>query len=524
MIDFRATRSGVLWKMSLYRFGFKRISIDNSSGSSTESQTIDVPDCMPSLDEARGLGLGEVEYKSVLNNASDVVMNSCKRQRIARGKYTKYSNEDRAKIGKYALENGNERARQHFMIKYPLLTESTVRNFKRAYKEKLQKESKKMNPQPVTSITPQPRGRPPILLEVDAKLIQLLRAIRAKGGVVNIHVVRATTKALIESNPSTTSQLSKFKMPRSWVHSLYRRIGFSCRTGTTTRPPVPKGLYDACKRDYHTDIVDKRTKYNIPPELVVNADQTPSSYVSVGRRTMDMCGSRAVPIKGLSDKRNITLTLVVTLSGSFLPFQIIYAGKTKASQPRDVKFPPGFCVTQNPNHWSNEEETLKLVREIINPYIVKKRIELKLPEEQKTLVIWDVFKGQMTPAIKRELQSLNIELVPVPANMTHFFQPLDLTVNGSAKKFIRRKFITYYSSEVKNQLDSGKNLDDIEVDFRLSKIKPLHAQWLIDMYNYFTTEKGNQIIIKGWKKAGIVDLFSEELTLSPEDPYDKIYP
>ena len=64
----------------------------------------------------------------------------------------------------------------------------------------------------------------------------------------------------------------------------------------------------------------------------------------------------------------------------------------------------------------------------------------------------------------------------------------------------------------------------IEVDFRLSKIKPLHAQWLIDMYNYFTTEKGNQIIIKGWKKAGIVDLFSEELTLSPEDPYDKIYP
>ena len=242
MIDFRATRSGVLWKMSLYRFGFKRISIDNSSGSSTESQTIDVPDCMPSLDEARGLGLGEVEYKSVLNNASDVVMNSCKRQRIARGKYTKYSNEDRAKIGKYALENGNERARQHFMIKYPLLTESTVRNFKRAYKEKLQKESKKMNPQPVTSITPQPRGRPPILLEVDAKLIQLLRAIRAKGGVVNIHVVRATTKALIESNPSTTSQLSKFKMPRSWVHSLYRRIGFSCRTGTTTRPPVPKGI------------------------------------------------------------------------------------------------------------------------------------------------------------------------------------------------------------------------------------------------------------------------------------------
>ena len=102
---------------------------------------------------------------------------------------------------------------------------------------------------------------------------------------------------------------------------------------------------------------------------------------------MDLQGSRAVPIKGLPDKRNITLTLVIILSGCFLPFQIIYAGKTKASQPRDIQFPSGFCVTQNPTHWSNEEETLKLVREIINPYIIKKQIELKLPETQKALVI-----------------------------------------------------------------------------------------------------------------------------------------
>ena len=325
--------------MSLYQFGFKRSS-DKNSGSSNDTE---VPHCMPSLEEAKTLGLGELENKKILSETSDAVIDTTyKKQRVARGKYTKYSNEDRAKIGKYVLENGNERARKHFLIKYPLLTESTVRNFKKAYNEKLQKESKKMNPQPVDSITPQPRGHPPILLELDTKLIQLLLAIRTKGGVVNIHVVRATSKALIESNPITGSHLAKFKMPRSWVHSIYRRMGFSRRTGTTTRPPVLKGLYDACKRDYLCDVHDKRTKYNIPAELVLNADQTPSSYVSVGR-TMDLQGSRAVPIKGLTDKRNITLTLVITLSGVFLPFQIIYAGKTKASQPRDIQFPPVFA-------------------------------------------------------------------------------------------------------------------------------------------------------------------------------------
>ena len=170
---------------------------------------------------------------------------------------------------------------------------------------------------------------------------------------------------------------------------------------------------------------------------------------------MDSCGSKSVHIKGLSDKCNITLTFTVTLSGKILPFQIIYAGKTKACHPRDITFPPGFCITQNPSHWSNEEKTLKLIRQVINPYVISKRVELKFPATQRALVVWDVFKGQMTPVVKSELESLNIVLVAVPANMTHFFQPLDLTVNGSTKKFMRKQFITYYSGEIKNQIDSG---------------------------------------------------------------------
>ena len=117
--------------------------------------------------------------------------------------------------------------------------------------------------------------------------------------------------------------------------------------------------------------------YSIPAELVLNADQTPSSYVSVGKQTMAIHGSKSVPIAGLSDKRNITLTFVVSLAGELLPMQTIYAGKTKQSQPRGFAFPKGFSVTQNPRHWSNELETLRLIDEVINPYVVNKRKELK---------------------------------------------------------------------------------------------------------------------------------------------------
>lgn len=82
-------------------------------------------------------------------------------------------------------------------------------------------------------------------------------------------------------------------------------------------------------------------KISVPAELILNADQTPSSCVSVGKQTMTTHGSKSVPIAGLSDKRNITLTFVVSLTGEFLPMQIIYAAKTKVNHVA-LYFPKDF--------------------------------------------------------------------------------------------------------------------------------------------------------------------------------------
>ena len=60
----------------------------------------------------------------------------------------------------------------------------------------------------------------------------------------------------------------------------------------------------------------------------------------------------------------------------------------------------------------------------------------------------------------------NMVVVLVPANMTNFLQPLDLTVNGYVKKFM------WYSLQTGNQLDVGKQLQDIDVSLRLSLLKP----------------------------------------------------
>ena len=170
-------------------------------------------------------------------------------------------------------------------------------------------------------------------------------------------------------------------------------------------------------------------------------------------------------------------------------------------------------VSQNPKHYSNETETLSLIDTVIKPYVDLKRKELKLQPTQKALLIWDVFKGQKTDKVLSKLASLNIEVVSVPANMTHFFQPLDLTVNGEAKRFMKDQFTMWYSAEIQKQMEATGNDDNIEVDLRLSVLKPLHATWLVSLYNH---------LMKGWEKAGVAGVARGETSLPSEDPFKDI--
>jgi len=142
-------------------------------------------------------------------------------------------------------------------------------------------------------------------------------------------------------------------------------------------------------------IVRKIEVNKIPLSLVLNLDQTPSKYVPTANKTMAPKGSKTVPITGSTDKRSITATFTITLEGDFLPMQLIYGGKTKKSLPR-VKFPSSFSLSANPKHYSNEEESVKILEEIIIPYVKDNRKKLKLQKDHKALLIMDVFKGQMT--------------------------------------------------------------------------------------------------------------------------------
>ena len=147
------------------------------------------------------------------------------------------------------------------------------------------------------------------------------------------------------------------------------------------------------------------------------------------------------------------------------------------------KFPEKFSFSYNETHYSNEKETCKFIEEILQSCNKKVVERENLAADQKSFVIMNVFKGLVTPMVLNLHKGSKIVVVLVPTNMTNFLQPLDLTVNGYVKKFMQGKFNAWYSLQIGNQLDAGKQLQEIDVPLRLSLLKPLHAECLVECYS-----------------------------------------
>ena len=105
-------------------------------------------------------------------------------------------------------------------------------------------------------------------------------------------------------------------------------------------------------------------EHDTPKELSINFDQTPLSYVSPGKYTCDVKGVKTVPIKGMDEKRQMTATFAISMSGEFLLIQVIYEGKTKRCLPK-YTFPANFDATFSENHWSNTEKFLSFLKKIV---------------------------------------------------------------------------------------------------------------------------------------------------------------
>ena len=172
------------------------------------------------------------------------------------------------------------------------------------------------------------------------------------------------------------------------------------------------------------------------------------------------------------------------MAGDFLPVQLIYGGVTDKCHPK-IKFPKSFHITHSQNHWSNEDIVVEYLKKIIS----------------------STLRVNTTSAVNGLLKKNDIIAMHVSNNHTNMFQPLEISVNKSAKCFIADKYQDWYAEKVLQQLNRGVAAHDFKVDVKLSIMKPLPAKWIIEIYHHL--QRCKHIVNSGFKKAHITETVSK---------------
>ena len=358
------------------------------------------------------------------------------------------------------------------------------------------------------------RGRPVKIGDQDHLVQKYILNLRECGGIVNRTVVRAAAIGILRANGALEIDPEIVIVDR-WARSILERMGFSKRKGTKAARHLPPD-FEIIKETFLKSVKGAIEYEHIPSEMVVNFDQTGAKFVPTSEWTMARYGSKQVPIIGLEDKREMTILLGIAMNGSYLPPQLIYAGKTEQSHPH-FQFPDKWDVTHTESHWSTTQTMHQYLKNVLLPYFSATRERLNLPN-QKGLVLFDVFKAHRDSDLIEQMKKNDLIPLFVPASCTSELQPLDLTVNSEFKRILKSKFITWYADQLTNQFDSlnlDSKMDDTtkpnnmpgtvdkaQVNLKISVLKPLHAKWLVE--TLATLQEDPKLPIAGFRKAGIL--------------------
>ena len=420
------------------------------------------------------------------------------------GEYEHYTPKEKTLVGKRAAEHGVTAAIRYFSKVFAdnSLKESTVRTWKKKYLRELSGRKRAGEAVTVEALENKKTGRPLMLGQDLDKQVQLyLAPLRESGAVVNTSIVIACAMGVVKSHDSNLLQCNggHIVLSKQWAKYLMERMGLVKRRASM-KESVSLLEFDRLKAQFLFDVKAVMEIEEIPPELVINWDQTGIHYVPVSSWTMVKLGSKRVEIAGIDDKRQITAVFSGSMAGDFSPTQVIYQGKTYKCLP-SVTFPSDWHITFTENHWSNEKTMVGYLEKILFPYIDKKCQELHVPPTYPSLVIFDRFRGQCTENIFEMLEAHHILVVTVPANCTDRLQPLDVSVNKAAKEFLRNQFQEWYSEKICQQLQTGTSSAVQPVDLRITIVKPLGAGWMISLYDHMKSKP--EIINNGFRHAGI---------------------
>lgn len=214
--------------------------------------------------------------------------------------------------------------------------------------------------------------------EMEGEFRELLLSLRATDVGFNSLLIQFQMRAFISVRcpEMLVEGEGSFSMSRSYIRKwVAKQMNWTFRRPNSMSKKLPQNWEELGKR-LTLQIAYLVRAYNIPEELVVNADQTGVLLMPVGDdKTFAYKGSQNVSVTGRGDKRQISLLLAIAASGDLLHLQAIFQGTTNQVVPGGSNAlllkQNGCHLTKSKKHWSTLETMKDWVDLIYLPWVKK---------------------------------------------------------------------------------------------------------------------------------------------------------
>jgi hypothetical protein len=348
-------------------------------------------------------------------------------------------------------------------------------------------------------------AKAPLLVLVS--IWQCLLAQRDAGVPMPMPIIAPLILGILMANGIT------WKPSRSWMWNFVtRRCNLTVRAGTQDARKIPDN-YAVIRKFFILRFVWLAAKFLLRPSLIYNFDESGCVFFPVSHKTYNKKGAKDVPIQNIEEKRQFTITPIISMCGRFISkIQIIWQGDTMGSCPKSAirdKTKDQINHTYSTSHWSVSRTVIELVDSIYEDDAKSQLNKLDAEAGAAGSTFWcivlDVYSSHISKETIETLKAKYPTLILyfVPPSCTPVLQPLDIGFNGWFKRFLSKLAMLWFSNWVADQIRSGAAACSIRLDKTKAFLAPVFCDWVSDaVIEARKTEVSQAMILKTWGDDG----------------------
>lgn len=231
---------------------------------------------------------------------------------------------------------------------------------------------------------------------------------------------------------SFPGRFDDFTKCKKWVYNAMKRMKISSRAKTHEQSNLDEEEMGEIHLDFLQNFERLKSFLDIPPNLIVNMDETGCYFNMTANRTFNLAGQKNIRIKASKISSHCSVFLAVALNGSKLKPLVVFKGVPGATTHRGLI----NCDQRN----SYTVQVNAFCDSAVMHYWIEQCLIPFNPEGKTAMLMMDNFAAHNVASVREKIADEGWVQLCLPPNMTSRVQILDVGINKPFKDRMKAYF------------------------------------------------------------------------------------